>query len=518
MKKLPLGIQTFRDIIEENYLYVDKTRFIYKLVTEGKYYFLSRPRRFGKSLTLSTLGSLFEGEKELFKGLYIYDQQWDWKKRPVLRFDFSEISEEQDENDLKILIKLTLQKCIKTYNLTIDNNLPYNMFFKTVLEQLPEKAIILIDEYDKPILNNINKPEKAGIMKEVLKGFYSVIKVSDPHIHFAFLTGVTKFAKISVFSGLNNLTDLTMKETYSELCGYSEDELNKYFSDDLNSISNAMNLDTSDLKAKVKEWYNGFRFSSKDLKVYNPVSLMHFITDRQFKPYWFETATPTFLTKLMKNESFIPTDLEAIHCSSTDFSTYDIENLKALPILLQSGYLTIKNYTPEMDSYELGLPNREVKQAFTQALLKEYTGIGQTTPLYNIMNALKSDDLETFFENIDILFAKVPYDIHLKYEKYWQSLFYMIFTLMGYYIEVEYRTNRGRIDSFINMPNKVYLFEFKFTEKGNAERLMNEAETQIRETDYAKRFLDAGKPVCLLPVVFDYADNKAVILWKELTD
>jgi len=520
MKKLPLGIQTFKDIIQDDYLYIDKTRWIYDIAHSGKYYFLSRPRRFGKSLTLSTLGSLFEGERELFKGLYIYDQPWDWKKWPVLRFDFSLFSGSYEPEVLESHIDQTILSYAKHYSITLQQS-GYDRRFQELLENLPDKAVILIDEYDKPILNYITDPQKAGKVKEILKGFYSVIKVADAFVRFAFLTGVTKFAKISVFSGLNNLTDLTMEPHYADLCGYTEEELDRYFSDEFQLIAKEWKLSDGELREKIREWYNGFRFSSRDMGVYNPISLMFFVRNREFKPYWFETATPTFLTQLMKMEGFAPDKLEDLTCPSSEFSTYDVENLKALPIRFQSGYLTIKDYLEERNSYVLNFPNREVRFSFLESLLLDFSkgsGIISDYPLYNLEDSLKNHDLESFFENLDILFAKIPYDIHLPYEKYWQSLFYLIFTLMGYYIEAEYRTSRGRIDAVINLPDRVFLFEFKLTGKkrGNARELMEEAKTQIKETDYAKRFLNCGKPVSLLPVVFDYNEDRAVIEWEEI--
>ncbi len=253
--------------------------------------------------------------------------------------------------------------------------------------------------------------------------------------------------------------------------------------------------------------------------MYNPISLMLLVRNREFKPYWFETGTPTFLTQLMKKEGFAPDALEEYICSILDFSTYEVENLQTLPILFQSGYLTITDYQEHRDAYILGLPNREVKSAFLQSLLKDYNssaGGSTNTPLFKLEEALKAGDIGTFFEILDILFAKVPYDIHLKYEKYWQSLFYMIFTFFGYYIEAEYKTSKGRIDAFINMENRVYLFEFMFTDKNDGPAKMKEAKNQIIETDYAKRFKDCSKPVTLLPVVFDYMDEKAVIEWEEI--
>ncbi len=521
MKKLSLGIQTFRDIIEDDYLYIDKTQFIYNFASSGKHYFLSRPRRFGKSLTLSTLGSLFEGEKELFKGLYIYNQPWEWKKWPVLRIDFSGLSEEQGEEELKSLIKGSLSKVIREYKLDIDKSLPYNQYFQTVLEHLPEKAVILIDEYDKPILNNITDPIKAGKVKEVLKGFYTIIKSSDAYVRFAFLTGVTKFAKISVFSGLNNLTDLTMEKAYADICGYTEEELDFYFSDEFINIAENSKMTVENLRLKIREWYNGFRFSSRDISVYNPISLMNLLRTGEFKAYWFETGTPTFLTQLMNKEGFAPERMESILCRDSDFSTYEVDNLLALPILFQSGYLTIKDFKESNFVYTLGFPNREVKSSFLEILIKTFTSRGpgpSISPLVILQNSVENNDMESFFETLDILFAKIPYAIHLPYEKYWQSLFYMIFTLMGYYIEAEYRTSKGRIDAFINMPDRTYIFEFKLVgeKTKDAVGLLEDAKTQIIDTDYAKRFMDTGKPVSMLPVVFDYKKERAVIEWEEI--
>ena len=353
MKKLPLGIQTFKKLREEDYLYIDKTELIYKIVTEGSIYFLSRPRRFGKSLTLSTLGSIFEGERELFKGLYIYNKLWDWKKWPVLRFDFSVFSESFGPEALEERIESWVNKFADQWKIPL-NEEGYDRRFQELLENLPDKAVILIDEYDKPILNYITEPAKANKVKEILKGFYTVIKASDAHVRFAFLTGVTKFAKISVFSGLNNLTDLTMKEAYGDLCGYTEEEIDRYFGDEIERIALEDSTKADTLRSKIREWYNGFRFSSRDVRVYNPVSILNFIQDQKFKPYWFETGTPTFLTELMKKEGFPPENMEELSCRDSDFSTYEVENLQALPILFQSGYVTIRRseeHTSELQSH-----------------------------------------------------------------------------------------------------------------------------------------------------------------------
>ncbi|MEA1911128.1 MAG: AAA family ATPase, partial [Spirochaetota bacterium] len=459
-------------------------------------------------------------EKELFKGLYIYDQPWDWKKWPVLRFDFSIFSEIHEPEVLEERIESWINKFAHDWNITLKEE-GYDRRFQELLENLPDKAVILIDEYDKPILNYITDPVKANKVKDILKGFYTVIKSCDAYVRFAFLTGVTKFAKISVFSGLNNLTDLTMEKTYADLCGYTEKELDVYFGDEFINIAEKNNLSVEELRSKIRDWYNGFRFSSRNIRVYNPVSLMHLLRTGDFKAYWFETGTPTFLTQLMKKEGFAPENMEQLSCRDSDFSTYEVENLAVLPILFQSGYLTISDYLPDEDIYILSYPNREVRTSFIENLLKSFAPKDRgmiNSPLIRLQGSLKKYDLESFFENLDILFSKVPYDIHLPYEKYWQSLFYMIFTLMGYYIEAEYKTSKGRIDAFISMPDQVYLFEFKLVGKKTkgAEELLEEAKNQILKTDYARRFVDGEKTITLLPVVFDYKEERAVIRWEEM--
>jgi len=518
MRKLPLGIQTFEKLIADDYLYIDKTEYIYRLVTHGSIYFLSRPRRFGKSLTLSTLAALFEGKRELFRDLYIYDQPWNWKPWPVLHFDFSVFAEHQGAELLEQKIMLLVKEYAKQWDISLEST-EYAGCFEELLNKLPEQAVILIDEYDKPILNNLMNPQKAAQVKEVLKGFYTVIKACDARVKFAFLTGVTKFAKISVFSGLNNLDDITMDQESAELCGYTEKELDKYFKADFENLAQLHGQDYEDLRIRVRDMYNGFRFSTGTAAVYNPVSVMNLIKKKEFKAWWFETGTPTYLIKLIKQKGFDITEMDSLSAPETSFSTYDVEDLKVLPILVQSGYLTIRDYQPGRNSYILGFPNREVRSAFLENLLESFTpekGVRGDTPLYQLEDALRDNNIELFFENLDILFAKVPYDIHLPYEKYWQSLFYIIFTLMGYYIEVEYRTSRGRIDAVISLEGRVYIFEFKLTsvKRQDPEKLLEEARQQIRETDYVKRFAD--KSVTLLPAVFDCRDERTVVLWEVI--
>jgi len=518
MKKLPLGIQTFEKLRKENYLYIDKTRFIFELVSQGSAYFLSRPRRFGKSLTLSTLAALFEGKRELFKGLYIDSKSWEWKKWPVIRFDFSNFSESNEPEKLEERIESWVTQYAESQQVFLKSS-GYERRFEELLQKLPEQAVILIDEYDKPLLNNIMSPEKANRIKDILKGFFSIIKSQDAHIRFAFLTGVTKFTRISVFSGLNNLIDLTMRPDFADICGYTEDEISEYFKKELTDISHEMNLPEPQLRNEIKDWYNGFRFSAKNVKVYNPVSVMNFINERIFKAWWFETATPTFLIQLMKLEGFAPELLENITCPESSFSSYEVENLKALPILFQSGYLTIRNYDNVRQAYSLGFPNREVKSAFLENLLHEFNPrekTGEAYPLYKLEEGLREKDFKSFFEYVNILFARVPYDVHLPYEKYWQSLFYMIFTLLGYYIEVEYKTAKGRIDAFIDFEDTVYIFEFKFTANSDGARQLALAGSQIRDREYARRFKGSGKEIIMLPAVFEYKNDKAVVLWDVI--
>ncbi len=504
MKKLlPIGIQTFRKIREENYLYVDKTKQIYDLITTGTTYFLSRPRRFGKSLLISTLEAIFKGEKKLFQGLDIERMDYDWKPYPAVRIDFSSLSKDDPETLEKSLRK-RLVNIAKEYDVCLETDALIADCLKDLLHALSKinRVVILIDEYDAPIIKHIgNNVELAAQNREFLKEFYTVIKGQDQYLKFVFLTGVSKFSKVGVFSGLNNLEDITMDEHYSSLLGWTQKELESNFQTQIKSLAQREEETEQKIIKKIKYWYNGYRFSAKKLYVYNPFSTLLLFKQKSFKFHWFETGTPTFLIELMKKQNtFSLKEMVDNQVSEEAFSSYEIENLEILPLLFQTGYLTIKNYDKQVRLYELGYPNFEVNNAFTERLIKTFSclepGMAEGY-IVKLIRSLQSNDLENFFETLRIFFANIPYTIQLKQEKYYQTIFYLIFSLLGLRVQAEVTTNRGRIDAVIELKKSVYIFEFKLF--GTPQ----EALAQIKEKQYYEKYLDLEKKITLVGVAFD---------------
>ena len=505
MRNLSLGKQTYRKLVEQDLIYVDKTEIIYKMISEGGEYFLSRPRRFGKSLTLSTLKEIFKGSKELFKNTYIYNTDYNWKEYPIIHFDLSKYDSCNSVEELK----QTLFKNIKThaiqYDITLEED-TVQLQFDELIEKLATKnrVVVLIDEYDNPIISNIDDIEKAKEIQAILKGFYKIIKSQDENIHFVFLTGVTKFSQVSIFSALNNLTDLTMNNNYAALCGYTEDEIRFNFKDYIRKWAKLLGYSEKDIFSEIKSWYNGFRFSDSSAKVYNPWSTLSFFNTGKFKNYWFQTGTPTFLINLVKEKNFNIADNLNFKASGSDFSTFDIENLEVKSLLFQTGYLTIKKYDQDRDRYFLDYPNKEVKKSFIESLLKSTSKVDAGNILDTLADSLYDNNLEIFFESMDILLSKMDYDLHLNNEKYWQSLFYMILTLLGYKISAEFKTVKGRIDAVIETKTHIYIFEFKTTQTEEV------ALSQIKDREYYKRFKDSSKSIVLIGSRFVIEEKKLI--------
>ncbi len=507
MKNLPVGIQSFKDLREGNYLYIDKTEYIYELV---KYphgvYFLSRPRRFGKSLLISTLNEIFLGNKELFKGLWIYNSNYNWEKYPVIRIDFSKMKAETKE-ELKELINLTLKKIAQSYEIELEAQL-YIARLDELIYKLSRKynkhIVILIDEYDKPILDHIDNVERAVEMREILKGFYTVIKGSDEYIRFVLLTGVSKFSKAGVFSGLNNLEDITMTEKFNTILGITEEELEKYFGEYIDELSRKEGISREATLNEIREWYNGYCFSRNCERVYNPFSILRLFKDRNFTNYWFETGTPSFLINLLKNKNFNITRIP-LKVVETSFTVYEVDKLEVVPLLFQTGYLTIAGYDKEYGEYVLDYPNREVKKSFTEILLKEYTGDEMNgSYVIELKRAINKKDLEKFFEVLQDIFHQIPYDIVIKKERYYQSIFYLIFTLIGVDINTEVRTDRGRIDAVVETGDRIYIFEFKLYGKSG------EALQQIKEKKYYEKYVSGGKDIILIGAGFNPEEEKII--------
>ncbi|MFH0734972.1 MAG: AAA family ATPase [bacterium] len=507
MKNLPIGIQTFEKIISEKFLYVDKTELIYELIDSSGYYFLSRPRRFGKSLLISTLKEIFSGNKELFKDLYIYDKI-DWITYPVIRLDMSNVISSKGKDFFGESIINMLNIIANEYNIIIENPIDYTDAFRKLIYKLSKinKVVVLVDEYDKPIIDYINNKDIASENRDLLKDLYSVLKSSDEYIKFCFLTGVSKFSKVSVFSGLNNLKDITINERYSTICGITQIELENNFNDRLNYLAIKLAIDKETLKQEIKNWYNGYSWDGTNT-VYNPFSLLNFFDDGTFKNYWFSSGTPTFLIDKFKTTDYKIEDIDNSGATDDLFDSYDIDQFDYRSLLFQTGYLTITNLDKTNRIYILNYPNKEVKESFlihivTAFIKKEVSDIRFIN--IQLQNALKNNNLENFIDIIKSLIAGIPYQLHIPKEAYYHSLFYLIMELMGIEIDMEVSTSKGRIDGVVEFENNIYILEFKYlTDLKNASKLLHEAINQIKTKKYFEPYFKQSKPVKYLAVVIN---------------
>jgi hypothetical protein len=509
--KLPVGFQNFEEIILEGYTYVDKTEIIHQLITRGKPYFLSRPRRFGKSLLLSTIHALFSGKRDLFKGLWIDNSDWNWMEYPVIQLDMSGINNETPAIFKLDLIR-TLNEIAAEHNVTLKGVSPAN-YLENLIKKLhvKGKVVVLIDEYDKPLLDNISNMEVAQANCEILRQFYTILKVEDRHLKFIFMTGVTKFAKVSVFSGLNNLEDITMSNDYSTLLGYTRTELERNFAENIQDVANANEMSITDCYDRLKEWYNGYKFSKNGEPVYNPFSTLMLLKSKDFSTYWFETGTPTFLIDLMKKREFDLANLEQINASIQSFSTFDIEDLPTIPLFYQTGYLTIKSFLPHINAYCLGFPNREVSQSFSESLITSFASSRADCNkfLFDISTNLYAEswDYAQFFEIMEKLFALIPYDLYVKHERYFHSLFYLSIKLAGFQIGAEIHTQQGRTDAALEAKDKVIIFEFKFN------KTSQEAMDQIKQKKYFQIYQDRKLPIYLVGINFN-GEKRVIEGWQ----
>lgn len=520
LKPLPVGVSTFSDIINGGYLYVDKTKWIYELVRHPKGpYFLARPRRFGKSLLVSTLEEIFRGNRALFKGLYLDSTDYQWESYPVIRIDFSQ-ERVNNAEELQLVISDYLNDIADEIGITLPQTRVLRQFRLLIRGMAAKgKVVILIDEYDKPIIDNITNVKEAQRIRDVLKGFYTIIKAMDQYVRFVFLTGISKFSKVGVFSGLNNLNDMSMDKRYAALLGITEEEMSHYFADYINALASRDAISQEQLKRQIKRWYNGFRFSKLAQPLYNPFSLLLLFDKQDFRNYWFESGTPTFLINLIREEQYDIEKIEGLKVSELAFSSYEIDNLKVLPLLFQTGYLTIKGYE-EKESlsskgqkrrlYDLYYPNYEVESAFLEYLVGTFTDVqngASEAHLWALVEALENKDLDGFFEILSIFFANIPYDLHLKYEKYYQTIFYLIFKLIGLIVEAEVKTNQGRIDTVIILSDSLFIFEFKLD--GTAK----DALQQIKKTQYYQKYRQSKKEIYLIGVNFD-SSKRSIGDWK----
>jgi len=504
MKNLPVGVQTFRDMIEDNYLYIDKTKQIHDLFAKGgKYYFLSRPRRFGKSLLISTLDEIFSGNKELFKELWIYDKI-EWTQYPVIHIDFSKIDFETP-GKLKDSIKTFLDETAISHGVVLDKEKSYKESFVELIEKLSakDKVVILVDEYDKPMIEYMeaDEVETAKKIRRVLKNFYGVIKGSDAFLRFVFITGVSKFSKVSVFSDLNNLRDITLSVPFSTMLGYTETELRHYFEGYLEKLAAKVGMDKNRLLEKIKQWYNGYSWDGENF-VYNPFSILNMFTENSFGNFWFSTGTPSFLIKLIKDQQDDLVEFENLPVKSYTFDSYDIESMDIAGVLFQTGYLTIKQVTIDDNdkTYVLSYPNQEVRDSFLTCLLGEYARkklSSATRILERMRKTIAADDMERFIREIKSLFASIPYHIFIgDREAYYHSIIYLVLRLSGAAITCEDPTNIGRIDAVLETKETIYIMEFKMGSE-------QDALAQIKEMGYHEKYGESGKKIVLMGIGFD---------------
>jgi hypothetical protein len=506
MKKLPIGIQSFANLREGDYLYVDKTADIHRIVTGGRIFFLSRPRRFGKSLLISTMKELFSGNKKLFEGLYIYDK-WDWTQQyPVIRIDWTDVShssKEEAEKSMSFYLRLQAED----YGVQLFSESATECFKELIVklyQTTGQKVVVLIDEYDVPILDAIGKPEMDGI-REFLQSFYRKLKANDDYLKFIFLTGISKFSRVSIFSVLNSVADITMNEKYLSVCGYTQQELEHYFAEYLDETARKYGKTTEIILDVIRQWYNGYSWDGETF-VYNPFSTLLFFENKEFSNYWFATGTPTFLMELFKKRNDLSVLLQPVRAGSSAFESWDPNLITEIPLLFQTGYLTVKEKKLAGWEYEytLEMPNREVRISMQNHLLFTFSSypLESADRLRRTMQQqILRNDAEGLESSLRQMLARVPYQIDGKTEAYYHSIFLIWMSMLGFDIQGEISTNRGRIDAVWEQTGTVVVAELKYGAGKQAETLLNEAIAQIRDRKYYEQYLD--REVKLLGIAFD---------------
>lgn len=504
-RKYPIGIQNFEKLRKEGYVYVDKTSFVYKMVNTGSYYFLSRPRRFGKSLLLSTIEAYLQGKRELFEGLAIERLEKEWTRHPILHLDLNTEKYTTPEA-LENMLNDTLTSWEMLYGKRESErslSLRFQGLIQRACEQTGQRVVILVDEYDKPMLQAIGNPELQEAYRNTLKAFYGALKSKDGYIKFAMLTGVTKFGKVSVFSDLNNLKDISMRNDYADVCGISEKELLRDFHEDIHELAKANGISDEETFAKLQENYNGYHFCENSIGVYNPFSLLNTFDAKEFRSYWFETGTPTYLVELLKMHHYNLNEMATEQTSADVLNSIDSTSTNPIPVIYQSGYLTIKSYDERFGIYSLGFPNREVEEGFIKFLMPFYTDTSEQQSQFEIQNFVReveNGQYDAFLRRLQSLMADTSYEqVGKDREVYYQNVLFIVCKLMGFYVKAEYHTSRGRIDLVLQTDKYVYIMEFKLD--GTAE----EALRQIDEKEYALPF--ASDPRQLFKVGVNFSSE-----------
>lgn len=506
MKYLPIDVSDFKTLISSNFIYVDKTKYIYDLFGGPyRYYFLSRPRRFGKSLFLSTLKEFFLGNKQIFEGLWISHAAYYWPQYPIIFLDFSMLNH-RNPGALEQSLNEKLLEIANSYNVQLNSLILENRFAELVQKLAAiNRVAILIDEYDSPIVNYLNNLTMAEANRDLLGNFFRVIKGLDQYIRAVFITGVSRFAKTSVFSGINNLNDISMNGDFAQIVGYSESEMTHNFEPFIKS------LNQPNLLEKLKYWYNGYRFSEKNIKVYNPFSVLYFFYTKDFKNFWFRSGTPTFLINLLRKQYYDLADLQNFEVGIETISSFEVDSIPLLAILYQTGYLTIVDYNSETNTFKLDYPNEEVKQSFQRFILLALTKTEDSrfsAVISRMRNALINHDAALFCELLQSLFAHIPYLLYIKQERYFHSLLQLLASVLGLETHSELMTDKGRIDFVVTTPKDVYLFELKFNSDPEL------ALQQILDRKYYERYKINEKRITLIGLNFKFVDKQLDVSWQ----
>ena len=513
-RKYPIGIQTFSEVREKNYLYIDKTELVYRMAhSDSKYMFLSRPRRFGKSLLISTLQCYFEGRRELFDGLAIDRLETEWTAYPVLRFDMS-TAKNRDKEGLESELNLKLSKYEAVYGRGEAEKGPNQRLqglIERAYQQTGRQVVVLIDEYDAPLLDVVHEDRDLPVLRNVMRNFYSPLKACDPYLRFVFLTGITKFSQLSIFSELNNILNISMLPEYAAICGITQEEICTQMDTDLDRLADRLGLGKEETLARLRDYYDGYHFTWPSPDIYNPFSLLNAFSNNQLDAYWFGSGTPTYLIEMLRKfnmtASRLGTDTTAL-ASDFDAPTEQLTNL--IPLLYQSGYYTIKEGDPLFGAYTIGIPNREVRIGLMKSLVPYYlTPDTQTTSVAIIQMArcLYRDDMEGVLREMQTFLSTVPYCDNTHYEGHYQQVLYIIFNLLGMYVDVEVRTPRGRVDMVIRTSTKLYVVELKLNQSAEA------AMEQIDLKNYPERFAFCGLPIVKVAINFD-SERHTIADWK----
>ena len=513
LKQLPVGIQTFSEVINRNCLYVDKTAYIQKMLELSKYIFLSRPRRFGKSLLVSTLQSYFEGRKDLFKGLYIEQVEKEWTEYPVLRLSLAS-SKHMEKEQLEDYLLHILEEHERRFGISANHsepNIRLMNLITSIYEKTGKQVVILIDEYDAPLLDVLHEKEKLPILRQVMRNFYSPLKDADPYLKFVFLTGITKFSQLSIFSELNNLVNISMDAEFASICGFTEEEVRTQMADYVDRMAEGKGWDKEKTLCELKNKYDGYHFTWPSPDVYNPFSLLLAFSKKKLDNYWFESGTTTFLVEMLRKYDTEFTDLKKIEASAYDFDAPTESATSIVPLLYQSGYITIKDYDPDFDFYTLDIPNKEVRIGLTRSLIPAY--ITPDTLIVNnaarhVAQCLVKEDINGALTILQKFLSTIPYCNNANSEGHYQQVFYIIFTLVtGYFADVEVRTATGRVDMVLQTAQRLYLFELKLNRSAEA------AIQQINLKDYPARFARCGLPIVKVGINFD-AESHTISDWE----